>query len=309
MEEQENTQPPTDPLDKEIASLKKRVAAMKKRLQIECSTILSSTPIQNIIQDASAATSNTSSFLKSALRPAPHAAASLQKRSAQQAAYMQQCAYRIAAPVTAFKVRDPDPHAVDRGHVLGLRFEVMSQGHFLRPYYVLLNRPWADDPSSSHHLRVHRHTVPPAVPLAGLAARHLPPPRAGDAPAQTRQDLGRFARALRREIARFHNRLGLTADLRKTVGLARKGSRRSTTAGGAREVVEAGIADVEAKHVKLAWADGRSGRILMDRDGRVERFVVFGPHGGRDWRMTRMLCDASDGVDDIARKLQRYAAA
>ncbi|EGX95319.1 Centromere protein Cenp-O [Cordyceps militaris CM01] len=303
MEEQENPRPQVDPLDKEIASLKKRVAAMQKRLQIECCTILSSTPIQNMIQETSFSTTSntTSSLFKSAQTP-DAAAASLQKRSAQQAAYMQQCAYRIATPVTAFKIRDPDPHAVDAGHVLGLRFEVMSQGHFLRPYYVMLNRPW---PASPAHLRVHRHTVPPAVPVGGLATRYLPPPRAADAAqAQTAQDLDRFARALRREIMRFHNRLGLTADLRKTLGLQRKGRAEETLTD--RHVVEAGIADVEAKHVKLAWADGRSGRILMDQDGKVEKFVVFGPEG-RDWRMTRLVFDTGDGVDDIARKLRRYA--
>ncbi len=273
---------------------------MQKRLQIECSTILSSAPIQNIIQDASS-TSAPSSLLKSAPNARAPDTASLQKRSAQQAAYMQQCTYRIAAPVTAFKIRDPDPNAVDGGHVLGIRLEVMSQGHFLRPYYVMFNRPY---PDAARHLRVHRHTVPPAIPVGGLAARHLPAPRP-DAAAQqqTTQDLDRFARALRREVARFHNRLGLTADLRKTVGLRRKGRGAVTP----RDVVEAGIADVEAKHVKLAWADGRSGRILMDQDGKVEKFVVFGPEG-RDWRMTRLLFDPRDGVDDIARKLQRYAA-
>ncbi|OAA75205.1 Centromere protein Cenp-O [Akanthomyces lecanii RCEF 1005] len=301
MEEQENSRPQIDPLDKEIASLKKRVAAMQKRLQIECSTILSSTPIQNIIQEASSTSS--SSLLKSTLATKqPDTASSLQKRSAQQAAYMQQCTYRIAAPITAFKIRDPDPNAVDGGHVLGIRFEVMSQGHFLRPYYVMFNRPYPD----SAHLRVHRHTVPPAIPVGGLAARHLPPPRSVDAQQQqTTQDLDRFARAMRREIVRFHNRLGLTADLRKTVGLQRKG-KGAGAAVAPRDVVEAGIADVEAKHVKLAWADGRSGRILMDQDGKVEKFVIFGPEG-RDWRMTRLLFDPRDGVDDIARKLRRYA--
>ena len=40
---------------------------------------------------------------------------------------MQQCLYRTVNPVTAFKVLDPDPNAVDDGHVLGLRFEVMSR--------------------------------------------------------------------------------------------------------------------------------------------------------------------------------------
>ncbi|KAG6020100.1 hypothetical protein E4U41_002970, partial [Claviceps citrina] len=142
-------------LDKEIAALRKQAASLRKQLQIQCSTILSSASTSRLIQSTSSSTSS------------PSHASRLSVRSKQQQAYMQQCVYRISAPVTSFKVRDPDPHAVDGGHVLGLRFEVMSRGQFLRPYYVMLNRPY---PGSKKHLRVHRHTVPPAVPLAGLAA-------------------------------------------------------------------------------------------------------------------------------------------
>lgn len=279
---------------------------MQKRLQIECSTILSSTPIQSIIQATS--TAPASSLLKNTTNTnntsSDTTAASLQSRSSKQAAYIQQCTYRISAPVTAFKIHDPDPHAVDAGHVLGIRFEVMSQGHFLRPYYVMFNRPY----DGSRHLRVHRHTVPPAIPLAGLAARYLPAPRADPSSSrgggQSVQSLDRFVAALRRDIMRFHNRLGLTADLRRTVGLHRKG--RAAT--GPNDVVEAGIADAEAKHVKLAWADGRNGRIVMGPDGVVEKFVVFDAEGRRDWRITQMLFDRRDGVEGIARKLRRYAA-
>ncbi len=267
---------------------------MRKRLQIECSTILSSTPIQSIIQSANTTTSSSSNNTDK-----------LQSHSSKQQAYIQQCTYRISTPITAFKIHDPDPHAVDGGNVLGIRFEVMSQGQFLRPYYVMLNRPFAESPS---HLRVHRHTVPPAIPLSGLAARHLPPPRTAASDPQDqqqqKQDLDRFVRALRREIMRFHNRLGVTADLRKTVGLQRRVQRESLTQN---DVIEAGIADVEAKHVKITWADGRSGRVVMDNDGKVKKFVVFGPQG-RDWDVAQRVFASKDSVDDIARKLRDYAA-
>ncbi|KAG5914260.1 hypothetical protein E4U42_000583, partial [Claviceps africana] len=151
-------------LDKEIAALRKQAASLRKQLQIQCSTILSSASTSRLIQSASS--SSAASTIDRRGQAVSHAA-KLTTRSTQQQAYMQQCIYRISSPVTSFKVRDPDPHAVDRGHVLGLRFEVMSRGQFLRPYYVMLNRPYP----GSKHLRVHRHTVPPAVPLAGLAAR------------------------------------------------------------------------------------------------------------------------------------------
>ena len=227
----------------------------------------------------------------------------LNKRSSQQHAYIQQCVYRVSAPVTAFKIHDPDPNAVDGGHVLGLRFEIMSRGQFLRPYYVMLNRPF----SGSKHLRVHRHTVPPAVPLAGLAARHLPAPKAadegGNEPARGHQDLDRFVRTLRREIVRYHNRLGVSADLRRRLGL-HDASRASIKAN---SVVEVGIADIEAKQIKIAWADERSGRLIMDDDGNVQKLVVFSAQG-RDWETTKELFGKHDRMEDIAQRLEEHGA-
>lgn len=278
-------------LDKEIAVLRKQAVLLRKTLQIQCSTILSSASITRAIR--------SSSSPAAARRSTP--AAKLKTRSARQQAYMQQCIYRIAAPVTSFKVRDPDPNAVDGGHVLGLRFEIMSRGQFLRPYYVMLNRPFA----ASAHLRVHRHTVPPAVPLAGLAARFLPAPARGggggedDGPAH--QDLERFVRMLRREIVRYHNRLGVSADLRRRLGLQEAGARTpSPTA-----LVELGIADIEAKQINLTWADERTARLVMDDDGKVVGFVVFGPDG-RDWEASSAIFSPSDSVEDVTRKLEAY---
>lgn len=232
---------------------------------------------------------------------------------------MQQCIYRISAPVTSFKVRDPDPHAVDQGHVLGLRFEVMSRGQFLRPYYVMLNRPYP----GSKYVRVHRHTVPPAVPLAGLAARYLPAPfsrgrgpqddgagaaAAVEAAATTTasgQKLDRFVRTLRREIVRYHNRLGVSADLRRRLGLHGDGAAQNALPNA---LVEVGIADIEAKQINLTWADERTGRLVMDDDGKVIKFVVFGVEG-RDWEASGDIFTKDDGIEDVARKLEEYMEA
>lgn len=223
---------------------------------------------------------------------------------------MQQCFYRICAPVTAFKVLDPDPRAVDGGHVLGLRFEVMSRGQFLRPYYVMLVRPYAGSAQHRSCLRVHRHTLPSAVPLAGLAARHLAPPgkpegRAHDQQQQQqpprKQHLDRFVRGLRREIVRYHNRMGVSADLRRGLGLHDK-ARADDVADD--DIVEVGIADVEAKQIRLTWADERSGRLVMDDDGKVVKFVVMGEHG-RDWQTIASLQPKDEHVEDFVKRLQR----
>ncbi|KAG5983418.1 hypothetical protein E4U55_008188 [Claviceps digitariae] len=297
-------------LDKEIAALRKQASSLRKQLQIQCSTILSSASTSRLIQSTS---SSAAPMIGRRGQAASHAA-KLNTRSTQQLAYMQQCIYRISAPVTSFKVRDPDPHAVDGGHVLGLRFEVMSRGQFLRPYYVMLNRPY----SGSKHLRVHRHTVPPAVPLAGLAARYLPPPPSrgrgrpgGEGDDETAeaaagaQNLDRFVRTLRREIVRYHNRLGVSADLRRRLGLH---DARSAQSALPNALVEVGIADIEAKQINLTWADERTGRLVMDDDGKVVKFVVFGVEG-RDWEASGDIFTKDDSIEDVARKLEEYMEA
>ena len=310
-------------LDQEIASLKEQgqcsthrilhrstylstdnvpatVAAVQKQLQIETSTIISSEPGQKLIK------SSTSSAARSRPWRSPASQTKLLSQAERQEAHIQQCYYRICAPVTTFKVRDPDPNAVDGGHVLGLRFEVMLRGQFLKPYYVMLNRPYAN----STHLRIHRHTLPPAVPLAGLSARHLPPPRPDADSSTPKQDLDRFARTLRREIVRYHNRMGASADLRRDLGLHLA---KEDDDLGPSDIIDVGIADIEAKQITLTWADERSGRLLMDDDGRVVKLVVCGDQGRdwettRDWESTKQLGGNNDRIKDVVKQLQEYGA-
>lgn len=286
----------------------------------------------------------------------------VERRLASQDAHAQQCLYRTCAGITTFRVRDPDPCAVDGGRVLGVRIEVVTRGRFLRPYFVLLNRPYgeatasaarenaADGPlqqqqrqsdeesrrTRARYLRVHRHTVPPCIPLAGLAARHLPPPPAaqpaGAVPeAATQQDLARFARALRREITRYHCRIGVIKDLRRAAGLEEKEvgegedgrgdeggegavarrrggrERQKRRSGVARGMVDIRAADAEAKQVALEWDDGRTGRLVVDDDGRLVGWAVFGGPAAvttrtttvRDRATVRLLVGDRAAADDV----------
>ncbi|KAL7920061.1 Cenp-O kinetochore centromere component domain-containing protein [Trichoderma austrokoningii] len=313
-----------NPLDKEITSLKKQASKLRKTLKIECSTILSSPSIRDALLSSLNQPKPPPTPRSAALRPRRPRRSSdrdrdeqqrLLSRSKQQEAYDQQCLYRIAASVTAFKVRDPDPNAVDGGHVLGLRFEAMTRGQFLQPYYVMLNRPYAD---SRQFLRVHRHTVPPAIPLAGLAARYLPRPMKQQQQQQqaeaddssrhhVKQDLERFVKSLRREIMRYHNRLGVSADLRRSLGAHSSSNNNMAPSSPNNAIVDVSIADTEAKQIRLTWADERNGRLVMDDDGRVVKFVVFGASDGRDWETTRQLGDSQGRVEDVAKMLQEYA--
>ncbi|KAF4124560.1 central kinetochore subunit Mal2/MCM21 [Geosmithia morbida] len=305
-------------------------AFAKRQLQVEASTIASSEAGQQLIRSAESRRQRQQP--RRPLSSRPPAAADGKGPAQRQRAHLQQCFYRICSPVTAFKVVDPDPSALDGGHVLALRFEAMSRGQFLKPYYLMLNRAYLH--VGSARLRVHRHTFPPAIPLAGLAARHLPGPGPRNSSSRRSsgandddddnnnknnshddhdhrdghrarpQDLDALVRALRREIARYHNRMGVTADLRRDLlGLRRERPGRPN------EVVDVGIADVEARHVRLTFADGRSGRLLMDNDGNVVKLAVYDAQD-RDWDAATHLAAGwtADHADTVTKQLHDYAA-
>ncbi|CAI4211115.1 unnamed protein product [Parascedosporium putredinis] len=184
----------------------------------------------------------------------------------------QQCLYRICAGVTAFKVADPDPNAVDQGKVLGLRFEVMSKSQFIHPFFVMLNRPWLPE--------------------------HLPPPDEEVDGRPPKQDLAHFARTLRQELVCYHNRIGAIADLRRDIGITgNEGVDQE-----AQWLVDVSAADSEAKQIRLEWSNGRTGRVVMDADGVVKQLVVFGPEG-RDRETMRALWSDNLRIEDFSGKL------
>jgi central kinetochore subunit Mal2/MCM21 len=98
---------------------------------------------------------------------------------------------------------------------------------------------------------------------------------------------------------RYHNRLGISADLRRALGLHQitEGDTGPTT------IVEVGIADIEAKQIKLTWADERNGRLVMDDDGKVTKLSVFGVDG-RDWETTKSLFDRPQRIEEVVEKLR-----
>ncbi|ROV95378.1 hypothetical protein VSDG_06067 [Cytospora chrysosperma] len=285
-------------LDEEIANLKARVESLRGQVRLQASTLLT----RETTRQAIAADRHSS----------PAARRQLQARADEQQARDQQCLYRACAGVTTFRVRDPDPNAVDGGSVLGVRIEAMTRAKFVRPYYVLLNRPYGSPAGDGHgrarrFLRVHRHTLPPCIPLGGLAARYLPAPKrplggeGGAGRGEAQQDLSRFVRCLRREVLRYHNRVAVIADLRRAVGL--DGRKRDARALAERSsLLGISAADAEAKQVRVDWKDGRSGRLVIGDDGDVVKLVVFGEQG-RDREVTRELLSGGSRLEDVARKL------
>ncbi|EOD46040.1 cenp-o kinetochore centromere component [Neofusicoccum parvum] len=120
--------------------------SLERRRSVLSSTLLSSQNTLARIQRASANSDSASSPAATALTVAE-----------KQQKHNLENLHRTCAGVTAFRVKDPDPYAVDNGKILGVRIEVSVKGRFAAPYYLLLNRPSPE----SENLRIHKHTIPP----------------------------------------------------------------------------------------------------------------------------------------------------
>ncbi|KAI1349712.1 cenp-O kinetochore centromere component [Xylaria sp. FL0043] len=281
-----------DRLHDEIAKLRAQVESLKNDVKLQTATLMTADSTRQFLQSRTVGDqrSSTSEAVKQKLLA----------RLQEQSAHKQQCLYRACATITTFKVNDPDPNAVDGGNVLGLRFEVMSKAKFVRPYYVMLNRPYAN----RRYLRIHRHTVPQCIPLSGLAARHLPLPSARDEDddAPQKQDLSRFARALRRELVRYHNRAATIGDMKKAAGL---GSKKAPDQDSETTIIDISAADAEARQISIQWRDGRSGRLIMNDDGEIVKMVVQGSHG-QDRETVRQFLGGAVRVEEVTKHLEGY---
>lgn len=180
--------------------------------------------------------------------------------------------YRTGASITSFAAKDPDPNAVNNGKLLGLRIEAFANRKFTRPYYIFLNQAVPGSAS----LRIHRHTVPPAIPLAALGARFLPQPKKG---IDMKQDLGRFIRGLRGQIQAYHNRLAAIGSLRKGLKVDEILRLRDEGDDEAEGVMDISAIDAEAKQLRIEWTDGGVGRVEIGAQGQVQRCIVTDVEG------------------------------
>ncbi|KAF1948557.1 hypothetical protein CC80DRAFT_599572 [Byssothecium circinans] len=228
--------------------------------------------------------------------------------------------YRACAGVTAFKVKDPDPYAVDDGNVLGVRIEVSLGGRFVETYSVLFNRP---DARHKNVLKIHKHTIPPCIPLQALANKWLPMTRK-DAEIATEQNLVKFGRSLRKELVSWHMRLEATAKLRSEAGLQDKVAQQEEKSqqpamgkvfnafmsddeseddddelqrrrNGPAKIMEL-EADAAGREITVTWTNGRVGVMKIAKDGEVERAVVKNEDGTRDATLARKAVGRIEGL-------------
>jgi central kinetochore subunit Mal2/MCM21 len=228
--------------------------------------------------------------------------------------------YRACAGVTAYKVKDPDPCAVDNGNVLGVRVEVSIGGRFVDTYHVLFNRP---DERKRNVLKIHKHTIPPCIPLQPLANRWLPK-ATKDADATMEQNLIKFGRSLRKELVSWHLRQNALEKLRAEAGIVKDAMEQGYEKGkaGIGQVVNAFVSDDEdeeeeegvqsarvgpvkitdiegdaaVREVTITWSNGNTGVVKVTKDGNVDMAIFRSRDGIRDPALGRKAIGRMEGL-------------
>ncbi|KAG4430125.1 hypothetical protein IFR05_014396 [Cadophora sp. M221] len=286
-------------VDSEISSLQAQISALKSQRKLQAATILSSRHIKATLTRLRASQKPTPQSESQSL---PTDTTPLLAAATAQRAHKQENLYRACAGLTTFRVQDPDPNAVDGGKVLGIRIDVSSVGKFIKPYYIMLNKPWP----GTELLRVHRHTVPASIPLTALAERYLPNGKGsvamggGENLGGRKQDLRRFVRALRREVVGYHNRTSVIKGLRREFKLDEKESKKGK--GREKIITDISAADAEAKQVRIEWTDGRIGRVVVDEKGEVKQCVIIGEDGRDGETERRVVAGSMDGIGERMRE-------
>ncbi|KAK1758544.1 hypothetical protein QBC47DRAFT_358385 [Echria macrotheca] len=190
--------------------------------------------------------------------------------------------YRLGG-ITSFPVRDPDPFAINNGHVLAFRFDLISRTKYLEPYFVLLQHHSRSD---RFRLRLLRHTFTAGIPVEALARRYISP----DVHSKS-QKVDQFLRRLRHEASSYHHRLDEIADLRKLAGLGKAGGENQGVDGDqsteeqaedAVRLQDVSLASPDARSISVRWSDGSAGRIRMDDEGTIVEAIILSDEGARD---------------------------
>jgi central kinetochore subunit Mal2/MCM21 len=227
--------------------------------------------------------------------------------------------YRACAGITAYKVKDPDPCAVDNGNVLGVRIEVSIGGSFVEAYHVLLNRPNA---AHRNMLKIHKHTVPPCIPLQSLANKWLPvTKKSAEEPRE--QDLVKFGKHLRKELVSWHLRLEALEKLRKDAMVPGQTARREgpnvepepgmvlnafvsddedseeddhlNEQDGALKI--SGIdGDAAVREITVTWSNGSVGIFKVTKDGEVDKAAVRTKEGMRETSLSSKALGRIEGL-------------
>ncbi|KAK7537088.1 Cenp-O kinetochore centromere component-domain-containing protein [Phyllosticta citribraziliensis] len=287
---------PDSQLDNDIGYLRHQVEALERRRSALSATLLSS---QHIIDRIQRARTNDQS-------PTSPASSALDMCKRQRKRNLQSL-YRRCAGITAFRVQDPDPCAVDNGKLLGVCIDVHVKGQPVDPYYLLLHKP----SPTSDALRIHKHTIPPCIPLKALSAKHLPQPAPltedqGSSKSDSVQSLHTLVRELRKELVSYHLRLHAVSKIRKDARLPNMedGENSPLHEAGELDIVDVKALDASAREIGITWKDGSTARIAIFKDGKVEKAVHRTELGeSRKRQVERSISGGNGSVEGVMERL------
>ncbi|KAL0640750.1 hypothetical protein Q9L58_000056 [Maublancomyces gigas] len=267
------TPPPPPPPPAALPALHTQLASLereKTRLTTQLLSLRASRPVASASATASTATTTTTTTTPplSDSQILSHVFASSTTNHAAARTRL----HRIAG-ITTFAVRDPSP---PHEKLLGIRIEVFAERTFRIPHYILLSLPDTSSAPKSGTFTIHRHTLPPFLPLARLSLLHA-------------RSLSAFVRALRRAML-LHARREAAAMKLKRQALA--------AAAAAVEDVEW---DAEVALVTVTWGNGSKAWIRVGEEGDVGKVVVVGGSGGRERGLERKI--VGGGLEGVAGRM------
>ncbi|PKY07876.1 hypothetical protein P168DRAFT_314014 [Aspergillus campestris IBT 28561] len=307
-------------LDSDIASIRRELRALKRRKTLLASSLLSSSTLQTHLRRQSSSRTLALTSLDADVSPLVQSAN----------AHTHTNHHRIAFSATAFPFQDPNPSITtskSSRNLLGIRLDICARnGRFPKPHYILL-RHVPSKGEGKRLLRIHRHTIPPFIPLDQLERVYLASSFTArldhDAPVKhappARQDLRGLVREVRAQLVAWQLRLDAIAMLREQIGTVRRDAPEygdgdsdaqgmwerdvwceddgamTRLVGNKLGIVALSPTARDATYVRMAWADGRVGRFKISSRGMIDRAVVIGDQG-RDKAMECVLTGRVEGL-------------
>lgn len=183
--------------------------------------------------------------------------------------------YRIGCGVTTFPFVDPSPDTSNRP-LLGIRYDIhRSGGSYAAAYYVFCRRV-----NDNQSLELFKHTLPAFIPVWRYQEMYLPLADEGygseDSP-QVRldnsQNLEGFVSHIRSELVNWHLRQDAITEIQRNLGL--RSSSNHSSEKGLHDVVSFEPVATDAVFVRIAWSDGRVGRIKLGDTLHIEKAAVL----------------------------------
>lgn len=233
--------------------------------------------------------------------------------------------------MTSFPYTDPSPETSNTP-LLGIRIDICSRtGKYDAPYYLHLKRKQLSDTAGElDELSIYRHTIPSHIPLRNYEAQYLPQRDEGygsevssESVNGTKQDLHTLVRKVRKDLVSWTLRREAVEALAETLGLVPESTKDPSTEeideyacfvapmNAADESAFRSVAAtaVEARFVRVVWANGWVARVKLSDKGLVERAVVFGEIAGEDRRIKAaenvLVGDGLVRIEELAERLKR----